>query len=67
MTTADVSLGLPSSLSQDSSVPSMGVLQMFLYSWYPLTTLYIVNAYTIFRGTRDDRINDRYVVYLNLA
>ena len=58
VTTADVSLGLQGSLSQDSSVPSMGALQTSLYSWYPLTTLNIVNACTIFRGTRDDEIND---------
>ena len=58
MTTADVSLGLPGSLSQDSSVPSMGALQTSLYSWYPLTTLNIVNACTIFCGTHDDKIND---------
>ena len=48
MTTADVSLGLPGFLSQESSVPSMGALQTFLYSWYPLTTLNIVNTCTIF-------------------
>ena len=58
VTMADVSLGLPSSLSQESSVPSMGALQTSLYSWYPLTTLNIVNVCTIFRGTRDDEIND---------
>ena len=58
MTTVDVSLGLPSSLSQESSIPSMGALQTSLYLWYPLTTLNIVNAYTIFRCTRDDEIND---------
>ena len=49
-------LGYP--VSQDSFVPSMGTLQTSLYSWYPLTTLNIVNACTIFRGTRNDKIND---------
>ena len=67
MTTADVSLGLPGSLSRDSSVPSMGVVQTSLYSWYPLTTLYIVNACTIFRGTRDDKINDRGLFKFSVA
>ena len=47
-TTANISLGLPNSVSQDSSVPSMGGLQTSLYLWYPLTTLDIVNACTIF-------------------
>ena len=56
MITADVSLGLPGSLSQESSGPSMGALQTSLYSRYPLTTFNIVNVCTIFRGTRDDRV-----------
>ena len=29
---------VPGSLSQGSSIPSMGALQISLYSWYPLTT-----------------------------
>ena len=53
----DVSLGLPGSLSHKSSVPSMEALQTSLYLWYPFTTLNIVNACTIFRGTRDNEIN----------
>ena len=62
MTTADVSLGLPGSLSQESSIPSMGALQTSLYSWYPLTILNIVNACTIFRGTRDDEIKQLWFI-----
>ena len=46
-TTADVSLGLPGSLSQGSFAPSMGALQTSLYSWYPHTTLDTANACTI--------------------
>ena len=60
-------LGLPGSLSQDSSVLSMGVLQTSLYSWYPLTILNIVNTCTIFRGTHDDRINDRGLFKFSVA
>ena len=58
--TADVSLGLPGSLLQGSSIPSMGALQISLYSWYPLTTLDTVNVCTIilvappFCSARDD-------------
>ena len=45
-------------------IPSMGALQISLYSWYPLTTLDTVNACTIilvappFCSARDDKIND---------
>ena len=62
--TADVSLGLPGSLSQGSSIPSLGILQVSLYLWYPLTTLDTVNACTIiliappFCSARDDKISD---------
>ena len=58
ITTADVSLELPGSLSQESSVPSMGALQTSLYSWYPLTTLNTVNSCIIFHGIRDNKINN---------
>ena len=65
--TADVSLGLPGSLSQESSVPSMGALQTSLHLWHPLTTLNVVNACTIFRGTRDDEINDCVLFKFSIA
>ena len=49
--TANVSLAFPGSLSQGSSLPSTGVLQIVLYSWYPLTTLDITNTCTISHDT----------------
>ena len=55
VTTANVS---PILFHKIALFQSMGALQMSLYSWYPLTILNIVNACTIFRGTRDVEIND---------
>ena len=58
VTTADVSLGLPGSLSQENSVPSMGALQTSLYLWYPLTTLNIKTRAPFFELHVMYEIND---------
>ena len=54
MTTIDVSLWLPGSLSQKSSVRQWEHFKHLCIRGVPN----IVNACTIFRGTRDDKIND---------